>query len=31
MEPDLGSGYVKMSRKKKKSHVAYKDKLGKTT
>jgi hypothetical protein len=29
MEPNLGSRYVKMCRKRKKTHVAYKDKLGK--
>jgi hypothetical protein len=29
MEPYLESGYVKMCRKRKKTHVAYKDKMGK--
>jgi hypothetical protein len=29
MEPDLGYEYVKMCRKRKKTHVAYMDKLGK--
>jgi hypothetical protein len=30
MEPNLGYGYLKMCRKRKKAHVAYEDKLGKT-
>jgi hypothetical protein len=29
MEPYLESGYVKMCRKRKKTHVAYMDKMGK--
>jgi hypothetical protein len=31
IESDLESVYVKMCRKKMKAHVAYMDKLGKTT
>jgi hypothetical protein len=31
MEPDLGFGYVKISRKKNNTPITYKDKLGKTT
>jgi hypothetical protein len=29
MEPDLESGYIKMYRKRKKTHVAYRAKNGK--
>jgi hypothetical protein len=29
METDLEYGYVKMCRKRKKTHVAYRDKMGK--
>jgi hypothetical protein len=29
MEPDLGYGYIKMCKKRRKTHVSYRTKMGK--